>query len=57
MEIIDRGAWPREGHYRFFAPMSQPFYSLTFPVDVTALRAIRHLKKMISFATVFLTKG
>ena len=38
MEIIDRGAWPREGHYRFFAPMSQPFYSLTFPVDVTALR-------------------
>lgn len=39
MEIIDRGAWPREGHYRFFAPMSQPFYSLTFPVDVTALRA------------------
>ncbi len=32
--------------------------SLIFTIqDVTALRAIRHLKKMISFATVFLTKG
>ena len=40
MEIIDRGAWPREGHYRFFAPMSHPFYALTFPVDVTPLRAL-----------------
>lgn len=39
MEIVGRAAWPREEHYRFFAPMSDPFYSLTFPVDVTALRA------------------
>lgn len=39
MELVDRSTWPREEHYRFFAPMSWPFYSLTFPVDVTALRA------------------
>ena len=38
MTVIDRSTWPREEHYRFFAPMSWPFYSLTFPVDVTVLR-------------------
>lgn len=43
MEIIDRNTWPREEHYQFFAPMSYPFYSLTFPVDVTALR--RYVKE------------
>ena len=30
----DMAAWPRREHYAFFAPMSHPFYSLTFPVDV-----------------------
>ena len=39
MEIIDRAAWPREGHYRFFEPMSNPIFALTFPVDVTNLRS------------------
>ena len=39
MTVIDRGAWPREEHYRFFEPMSNPIYALTFPVDVTNLRA------------------
>ena len=38
MDIIDRSTWPREGHYRFFAAMSDPTFALTFPVDVTALR-------------------
>ena len=38
MRYIDKSAWPRRGHFDFFAPMSNPFYSLTFPVDVTALR-------------------
>lgn len=55
MEIIDRSTWPREEHYRFFTPMSWPFYSLTFPVDVTALR--RYVKERgLSFyaALVFL---
>lgn len=35
---IDLETWDRREHYAFFAPMSHPFYSLTFPVDVTALR-------------------
>ena len=39
MTIIDKNAWPRREIYDFFAPMSDPFYTLTFPVDVTALRA------------------
>ena len=34
----DMAAWPRREHYAFFAPMSHPFYSLTFPVDVIPLR-------------------
>lgn len=55
MEIIDRNTWPREEHYQFFAPISHPFYCLTFPVDVTALR--RYVKeKSLPFypAMVFL---
>ena len=39
MTVIDKETWPRRGHYEFFAPMSNPFYSLTFPVDVTALKS------------------
>ena len=38
MKRIDMEQWPRRGHYNFFAPMSDPFYTLSFPVDVTALR-------------------
>ena len=39
MTIIDKNTWSRRGIYDFFAPMSDPFYTLTFPVDVTPLRA------------------
>ena len=38
MTIIDKETWPRREVYDFFAGMSHPFYSLTFPVDVTSLR-------------------
>lgn len=38
MDVVDRENWSREEHYRFFAAMSHPFYSLTFLVDVTSLR-------------------
>lgn len=38
MTVIEKENWPRKEHYDFFAPMSDPFYTLTFPVDVTALR-------------------
>ena len=40
MTVIDRATWPRREIYDFFAPMSDPFYALTFPVDVTALRRV-----------------
>ena len=38
MTVVDKSTWPRREHYDFFAAMSHPFYSITFPVDVTALR-------------------
>lgn len=39
MQIIEKETWPRREVYEFFAGMSHPFYALTFPVDVTPLRA------------------
>lgn len=36
---VDFATWPRREHYNFFKDMSWPFFSLTFPVDVTRLRA------------------
>lgn len=38
MRHIQKETWPRRELYDFFSPMSHPFYTLTFPVDVTALR-------------------
>ena len=38
-ELIDMSRWPRREIYDFFAPMADPFYALTFPVEVTRLRA------------------
>lgn len=50
MTTIDRSSWPREDVYRFFASMSNPFFALTFPVEVTALR--KYVKeKHLSFYT------
>ena len=43
MTIIDKETWPRRAQYDFFAPMSNPFYTITFPVDITPLR--RHTKE------------
>ena len=46
MKVIDKETWPRRGHYEFFAPMSNPFYSLTFPVDVTNLKSYTKRNKL-----------
>ena len=46
MTVIDKAAWPRREHYEFFAPMSNPFYSLTFPVDVTTLKSYTKRNKL-----------
>ena len=37
MEKIDINSWPRREVYEFFSAISQPFYSVTFNVDVTEL--------------------
>ena len=37
--VFDFEAWPRRGIYEFFSGLSQPFYSVTFTLDVTKLYA------------------
>ena len=39
MHKIDMTTWPRAELFRFFSAVSQPFYSVTFRVDVTNLHA------------------
>ena len=39
MQKIDLAVWPRAELFRFFSGVSQPFYSVTFRVDVTNLHA------------------
>ena len=39
MQKIDLAVWPRAELFRFFSTVSNPFYSVTFRVDVTNLHA------------------
>jgi len=39
MREVDLAAWPRREAYEFFSPISNPFYSVTFRLDVTKLHA------------------
>lgn len=39
MQKIDLSTWPRRELFQFFSGVSQPFYSVTFRVDVTNLHA------------------
>mgnify|MGYP001660209991 FL=1 len=39
MQKIDLAVWPRAELFRFFSTVSDPFYSVTFRVDVTNLHA------------------
>ena len=39
MQKIDFATWPRAELFRFFSAVSDPFYSVTFRVDVTNLHA------------------
>ena len=39
MQKIDLATWPRAERFRFFSAVSDPFYSVTFRVDVTNLHA------------------
>ena len=39
MESVDLASWPRREIFEFFSPISNPFYALSFRLDVTKLRA------------------
>ena len=39
MKMVDMATWPRRGIYDYFSGVSNPFYSVTVPLDVTALAA------------------
>jgi len=39
MQKVEISTWPRAELFRFFSGVSQPFYSVTFRVDVTNLHA------------------
>lgn len=52
---IELNTWPRAEHFQFYSATSQPFYSLSFQLDVTKLLAFAR-KEALSFyyALVFL---
>ena len=39
METVDLSSWPRRELFEFFSPISNPFYALSFRLDVTKLRS------------------
>lgn len=39
MESVDLASWPRREIFEFFSPISNPFYAVSFRLDVTKLRA------------------
>ena len=48
MREIDRSTWPRREIYDLFAGCDWPFYQISFPLDVTKLRAYTK-KEALSF--------
>ena len=56
MQKIDRSTWPRAEKFGFFSAVSQPFYSVTFRVDVTNLHAYTKQRGLsFYYALVYLT--
>lgn len=52
---IDMSAWPRREIYDFFSPISNPFYSVTFTLDVTNLyRCVKERELSFYYALVYL---
>lgn len=49
---VDRSAWPRNGHDELFARLEFPFYSITYPVDVTAVADFAHSHKLSFYHSV-----
>ena len=54
-QLIDLQSWPRRELFEFFSGMSNPFYSVTFKLDVTRLvRFAREQKISFYYALVYL---
>ena len=52
---IDMNTWPRREIYDFFSPISNPFYSVTFTLDVTNLyRYVKERDLSFYYALVYL---
>ena len=52
---IDMSAWPRREIYDFFSPISNPFYSVTFTLDVTNLyRYVKERELSFYYGLVYL---
>ena len=52
---IDMSTWPRREIYDFFSPISNPFYSVTFTLDVTNLyRYVKERELSFYYALVYL---
>ena len=52
---IDMSTWPRREIYDFFSPISNPFYSVTFTLDVTNLyRCVKERELSFYYALVYL---
>lgn len=45
VRTLSMDTWSRRTQYEFFAPMSDPFYTLTFPVEIGPLLAYARAKK------------
>lgn len=56
MRTVDLDAWPRRELFAFFSPLSNPFYSLCFRLDVTRLRAYTRARGLsFYYALVYLS--
>ena len=52
---IDMSTWPRREIYDFFSPISNPFYSVTFTLDVTNLyRYVKERELSFYYGLVYL---
>lgn len=52
---IDMNTWPRREIFDFFSPISNPFYSVTFTLDVTNLyRCVKERELSFYYALVYL---
>ena len=56
MELVDLASWPRRELFEFFSPLSNPFYSVTFRLDVTKLHAYTKARGLsFYYALVYLS--